>query len=374
MSIYRLEIEFASPICANSFNSIDAPISIGADRLFSCICIGWNTLFSATDLSENIIEPFLTNRKPWVHSDLLPSDTESIFLSASKWAKGGEKANSTIRLALEDLHIKDEEITWLQNRNAADGSAGFQTAWESNLKLPISTIMLSRIHRAERETEKSSMAPFRKSIHPAAIADRAAESEKPSRLCLSSLFQLQPETQSPDLLQKLIATFNFLKDEGMGGMRSIGAGAIHKITFQKLNLSGSEDGSSEPQPGQKIESATWRSENSLDESESAPAGSAGVTPALKESSKYLLLSTCCPDENMINAIQSSKRGANSYQLQQSSGWIYDSEGRATNIKKPYTFAFTAGSTFAEKPTGKLLDLSTDNHPCYRYGIPFSVRV
>lgn len=146
------------------------------------------------------------------------------------------------------------------------------------------------------------------------------------------IFQLNPQHENE--AQKLQSIFEYLKDTGFGAFRSVGAGQISKIRFEACT-------------------------NSLPNLNK---------PSTETACQYLLLSTCCPTQSMLDSIRSSIEGTNSYSIQRSSGWIHSADGENTRIKKSHSSSFESGSVFCFPPSGMMLDLSKDGSTCYRYGL------
>lgn len=334
MILYKLTMKFASPLVASAFNDLEVPFSLGADRLFSWICLGWASIFGADKLKQQIIDPFVSHGLPWIHSDLFPSDDDAIYVPF--FEDSAAKASVPMkRLPFFDLCKSNCGLKWGRRPEADDEAEELL----QNFPLNLSSTLLGRIRKAELKSENgSSVALLQKSIFPA-ISSNSPTAD--GRLQFTALFQLadSDESASQIYLKSLAAVFSFLRDEGFGGMRSIGAGAINKISFTELN------------------------------EQTDP-----ISDSAKHNEKYLLLSTCCPDENMIQNVEASPLASNSFRITRSSGWIYDSFGKSTDIKKSHSTCFTAGSIFSCKPTGVIVNLSTESHPCYRYGIPFWIAV
>lgn len=320
MISYRLDIRFSSPVAALPFNGSEAVESIGADRLFSWICLGWSTLFGAEKLTQEIITPYLTGQGPWKHSDLFPADSSAIYVPI---LAGKDFASRSIESS--QTHLEPEQL-------------------ESKLQ----TTMISRVKRAELKSAKNGTAIMQKSVFNAVALDESMHEDKSAQWRFTALFQFSQD--DAQISSKLLAVLNYLKDDGLGAMRSVGAGAIREISLS-------------PQAPESIRLCSHNGKQICE---------AGKN--IDSTKHHLLLSPCCPDQAMLDLIESSAPGSNSYKIQRSSGWIYDSNGQATNIKKPHSATFTTGSIFANKPSGRLLDLSIDSHPCYRYGIPFSVEI
>jgi CRISPR/Cas system CSM-associated protein Csm4 (group 5 of RAMP superfamily) len=146
-------------------------------------------------------------------------------------------------------------------------------------------------------------------------------------------------TADSSVVEKLSASLEFMAEEGLGSGRSAGRGIIRSASIKESQ-------------GYEL---------------LLPSGRRKI-------SRHLILSACCPTSEFIEAVESSPPASNNYALSFSSGWIYDEEGAATDLRKPVTCAFETGSVFSVKPEGKLLEVGNEEHPSYRYGFPFIVSV
>ena len=74
MSLYRIVMNFRSPLRLPSAGrqGLRCAASVGADRFFSFLSIGWNVLFGEESLRKNLIDPFLNGEHAWRVSDLFP--------------------------------------------------------------------------------------------------------------------------------------------------------------------------------------------------------------------------------------------------------------------------------------------------------------
>lgn len=339
MSTYLLRIEFASPLCVDNFSGTDVPSSVGADRVFSWICLGWSTLFGASDLEQEIISPFLAGKNPWVHSNLFACDDQYLYVPAIENTDDDNALELSYRISLSDsLHPADSP----------------KSVKMKEVRPQLASVRIGRIRAHELNSDKEKTTVLKKSLFNAIGQNHVEGSKQADTLQLGALFQF--ESNPTAILAKLHAVFSYLKDEGLGAMRSAGAGEIRRLSFTSIEAPSKVQTfpHSQADSQAKFNSALERSESS--------------------EARYLLLSTCCPDEVFISEIISSQPATNIYGIQRSSGWIYDSQGQNTATKKAHSFSFSAGSIFSCHARGRLLDISSNSHPCYRYGIPFCIPI
>ncbi|MBX9690320.1 MAG: hypothetical protein K2X27_26640 [Candidatus Obscuribacterales bacterium] len=186
----------------------------------------------------------------------------------------------------------------------------------------VSTISLLK---ASREQD------LKKHLSHAAGLCQSQNGSKEQELFFKGLIRANPE-----YLPLIERVLDFMQSEGIGGYRSSGAGEIAKIELRESSLK-------LPEPEQNT-------------------------------NKRMILSACCPSPESIERIKASPAGSNQYRLRKSSGWIYDKNGQPSGLQKAATYYFETGSIFSVAVEGQLIDLSREQHPCFRYGIPFTIAV
>lgn len=318
-NLFKIIIEFESSLRLPSHanEGLRSALSISSDRLFSFICLGWARLYSQESLGDKLIKPFLEGGKPFLISDLLPLVENEIYIPASMLLKESSSLMNQIQEPWAKLS------TVLSDKDSV---------------IAASTRILEMSYLFKGSTSHSKQAGFsslidRSSPNFAATHRNSSQvaKEGEERLCFASFLSCRDQR----LIDSLEKSLQVMKDDGLGGMRSSGKGKIKKIELEECS-------------------------NTLTQNPGADS--------------YLLLSHCCPEKSMLSDLESSPQGSNRYKIGKSAGWIYSAEGQHSGIKKPRTIYFETGSVFSVEPRGRLIDLSEAGLPCFRYGIPFTVRV
>ncbi len=332
MSLHEICFDFSSPLRVPSHrrDGLRMPMSVGADRLFSFIALGWSRLFGKESLKSQLIDPLLSFDYPIVISDLFPSVDGDLLIPSVLHANESSDLSRFF------------QAKWVPLQTLRSGLAGdFQCAEALQGATVCDAFQVGSISRssaavgasASRYSEQVSVLSFegsKRALMTTASLD--ANRNKAPLLRLKGLLDIREER----LLEPLKAVLAFMKDEGFGGRRSSGAGQIDSLLLS---------------PVQDFDSQ-------------------GNTSA----SSFLILSPACPSQKMLSAIQASPTSSNRYSISKAGGWIYDENGHHTGLKKTVTKFFETGSVFAVMPEGRLIDLSQEGHLCYRYGIPFVLPV
>lgn len=320
MSVYRIVLNFSSPLRLPTAGrqGLRSAASIGADRLFSFLSIGWAVLFGNDSLRTEIIEPFLLGHQNWCVSDLFPYQNNKAYFP------------SNLEPLVPELLVDSFRTHWLAELEvfATEPLAQPCTVFTEALL----NSALSRHEKEKREGEVQ----FKSLV--STVSANLSETRSPSIASFCSYLK----TDDEKLVLLLSRVLNFMKDEGFGGMRSFGLGHISSAEIFPLNQAESEKFKRQESPDGK--------------------------------SQYLILSNCVPTPAMLRSVSSSGPGSNRYKLGKSGGWIYDSFGKHTGLKKPVIRYFETGSSFCSRPEGRMIDLSRDGHSCFRYGIPFTVAI
>ncbi|HEY9784775.1 MAG TPA: hypothetical protein V6D17_05170 [Candidatus Obscuribacterales bacterium] len=309
--------------------------SIPADQLFSWISLGWLRLYGIDSFEKEILRHFLAGDFPWIHSDCMPANTDGPWLPAPKWANRLEITNQPAAL---DKKAATNWVTWQSFIECLRGKRALR---ESDYGRPVQTALLDNV-RIAREGESNSTpfytAALTRTQTPKIPTDKTAKSangrndKSQSTLRLTALLNARDES----ILKRLQPVLELLKEEGIGANRSSGLGAIRKVDISEA-------------PGELASSLS-----------------------ASGSQRFALLSPCIPTSSMLADLATTPPGSNSYTIVSKAGWIYDSHGKATDLRKPTVRCFDSGSIFAVRPSGQLLDITRENHPCFRYGIPFVV--
>ncbi|MBX9724352.1 MAG: hypothetical protein K2X81_23285 [Candidatus Obscuribacterales bacterium] len=333
MSLYEVAFDFSSPlrVPSHSRDGLRIPLSVGADRFFSFVALGWSRLFGTALLKEQLIDPLVAADYPFVFSDLFPDIDDDLLIPAvlhtgesSSLSRHFQAKWTPLRALLKALAADSNCPQLLAGEALTDA---FQFNSVSRLSASSSSSLLLN-------SEHISVLSFENSRQLRATVPASNEIEgKEALLKLKGLLEIKDES----LLEPLKAVLAFMKEEGLGGMRSSGAGQINSLTI-------------------------------------SPAVDFSFQSKLDKVSKFLILSPASPTQEMIRAIQSSPAASNRYSISKAGGWIYDENGHHTGLKKNVTRFFETGSVFSVLPQGRLLDLSRDGNLCYRYGIPFVVQI
>ncbi len=298
--------------------------SIPADQLFSWLSLGWIQLFGATSFSKDVLSPFFNSHFPWVHTDLFPYAQETIWLPTPKLPS---KWNNNSDVAAQRLD-KKEYKHWMRWTQFFESILEHKPITKESLGVPVSLEMLSNVHILKEQGKDN--VPY----YTAVIAASRTNGDDSQIACTSFAGILR--CFSSELEEKLDQVCQFMTGFGMGGGRSSGLGTIAAATLEELPEQFSIPAAASPQGG------------------------------------YILLSPCCPTAKMIEDLRSSAPGSNSYSISSRAGWVYDESGRATNIRKPTVRSFDTGAIFSIKPDGRLVPVGTEEHPSFRYGVPFYI--
>lgn len=355
-----MSINFASvPITGNVSASTITP-ALPADRFFSWLSLGWLQLFGIEDY-RSTLQSFLSGTPSWRHSDLFLHTADSVWLPAPRWTpdaalwrKTGRasrpgKSAATDMPDTKDVQGEQAEQNPQSERFAAD------TVESPKKDAPAS----------EPNAKQSTTYSLRDS---GSVASPEQLSDSNTLVCaeafLAAVQQGRPirrhelltgvnkeplkdtcsyhgwlATDDVALIEKLRACIEFMSDEGLGANRSTGNGAIKSASISATELS------EKLQPGNE-----------------------------RKFTRHVILSACCPTPEFIEQLEATTPGSNNYSLAYNSGWVYDADGRATDVRKPVTCAFETGSVFSCKPEGRLVEVGSEEHPSFRYGFPFVLSV
>jgi len=350
-------MKFSSPLRLPSAGrqGLRCAASVGADRFFSFLSIGWNVLFGEQSLHKHLIDPFLNGEQTWHVSDLFPFQNGLAYFP---FQNGLAYFPSNFERSSKSGYARSHAKHYNSFESGSPGSAGslpaselpqqlvnvFRTSWISenealskslSPKLSTQALVSSALSRQEKERREGEI-PYRSLV--SIVSGDLTEGQNSSIASLCSFLK----SGDVDFVQSMSRVLNFMKEEGFGGMRSFGLGQIASVEILALNSSESEKFCRESSGSGKKE--------------------------------YLILSPCIPTQAMLQAVSSSEAGSNKYTLGKAGGWIYDSFGKHTGLKKPVSRFFETGSIFSVKPEGLLDDLSREGYLCYRYGIPFTVAI
>lgn len=323
MELLKINIDFETALRTGSYahEGLSGGLSIAADRLFSFICLGWLRLYSQSGLREDLINPFLSGKRPFLISDLLPVYDGEIYIPASMLLSGGQ--------SLTDYF----QEPWTSLRSVLSGEFSDKETSTQVLKM---TYLFKNSMDGSKPGAFVSLLETGKSNTRLTARRRNSSREEATMPAQGLSFSAFLSSADKRITGKIENVLSFMKDEGLGGLRSSGKGKIQKICIESLD------------------------ENVLQEN--------------TENGNYLLLSHCCPENSMLENLRSSAPGSNRYRVGRSGGWIYTAEGQHSGLRKPQTMHFETGSIFSIAPQGKLLDLSRGDLSCFRYGIPFTVRI
>lgn len=350
MSFFALHVKFSSALCipASGGHNLSTPMSIGAERLFSALALAWTSIFGADDFESRVIKPFLAGNPPWIHSDLLPAQDDNVFVPAIAGALEQDLVSS-FQSSWYSLEQLVETFRVPENRSAKLNSVLSQISSRHDLLESGQMIRIRREDAAPHRLHRKVFAQVQavnkdldEGKELSYIAFFSIPSSESSGRSISSDSLIENDLSVEESLRVAIA---YLKDEGLGAMRSSGAGKISEITLTRVE--------------NRFESLFGSNHEAI---------SASAQPE----KRYIILSSCCPTESMIDAVENSSLVSNSFRISRSSGWIFDSDGQSTNCKKPHVSQFETGSIFSLPPEGRFLDISRSGHPCFRYGIAFVV--
>lgn len=364
MQIYEVSIDFASvPRTGKASTSTVAP-SLPADRFFSWLSLGWIQLFGLEDY-RSTLQAFLSGRPSWRHSDLFLYTGDSVWLPAPRWTqdaalwrKAGRASRPNKNAASEPCDNSDAQGEHVgpipEGESSSADSAAQGIAEVAEYKVP-----------AIDQNTKQSTSSLRES---GSVASPDQLSDANTLVCaeafIAAVRQGRPirrhevltgmnkesikdtcsyrgwlSTDDAALIEKLRACIEFMADDGLGANRSTGNGAIKAASISATELF------------EKLQAGDKR-----------------------KFTRHVILSACCPTPEFIEQLEATSPGSNSYSLAYNSGWVYDADGRATDVRKPVTCAFETGSVFSCEPEGRLVEVGNEEHTSFRYGFPFVLSV
>lgn len=203
---YKLKIAFSSPVRIGSPGMDDQNVrhSIGADQFFSWISLGWIKLFGLGDYKNDVLNPFLDNDNPWIHSDLFP---ENYF--PSPFVKNDSS---------DDVISKKDRTGWLTNDGFIKILKGKSPAKE-DYKNPITEHAIQMAHTNAFTADESQ--PF--------ITTALTSKKDEPVLSMTGFFDLHKEGLEP----KINKVLEFMKDEGFGANRTSGLGRIEEVKLEE---------------------------------------------------------------------------------------------------------------------------------------------
>lgn len=347
-----MSIDFASIPLAGNNSTSPVSLSLPADRFFSWVSLGWIRLFGIEDY-RSTLQTFLSGHPSWRHSDLFLFKNDSAWLPAPRWTKDAAQWRKAARASARPV------------KNAASEQAMPSPELNADSKIEENGEADSEADLSNFSTVKPTSSTLRES-GPLAGAEQLSDSNTLVRAeaFLAAVQQGRPirrhevlsttnqetlkdtcsyhgwlATSEASLIEKLRACIEFMSDEGFGANRSTGHGTIKSASISATELS------------EKLQSSDNR-----------------------KFTRHVILSACCPTPEFIELLEATPPGSNNYSLAYNSGWVYDSEGRATNVRKPVTCAFETGSVFSCKPEGRLVEVGNEDYPSFRYGFPFVLSV
>ena len=339
MRAFELAIDFTSAPKLGGNAATRSVHSLPSDRLFSLISLGWIRLFGLNDYNS-VLQKFIAGRPVFRHSDLFPFNNGSLWLPAPRWAQ--KPAESAKRRKRDKEHTAQA----IETTSQTEASVELETLPEPNeAPTPTSAANAPRNQSgalAGAETLADENTLIRAEAFLAALFD-SSQIRKNDVLHTDDRSSLRDATQyrgwlladDDAVIEKLNACLEFMQADGFGAHRSTGSGTIKSVAIAPL-----------------------------DEQEKL------TSTGRRKAAQHVILSACCPTAEFVEAVEATAPGSNNYSLSYTSGWIFDEQGRPTNIRKPITCAFETGSVFACKPEGRLVEVGTDEHPAYRYGFPF----
>lgn len=336
MSSYNIKIVFSSPVRVGIPGRDDQAtrISLPADQIFSWLSLGWIRVYGLEDYKVVLLEPLLNSKYPIVLSDLFPYSNGKLWIPSFDLHGLSSTKNKQSGKAVDETGTKKLKNKWmsLDSLFRYVSKASSQIDYEE----PMKSAMMANVQIRNQEDN----IPFYTAAVIPSCSSKGNIRDKDSEFTPSANYLSYYgwiKCEEPRIVEKLENVLDYLADEGFGGNRSSGLGSIESANI-------------------------------------IPLKKEFVFPEQTEARQYLLLSNCVPTEQMIQNIKNSLGGTNSYKLISKSGWIYDSNGRATDQKKPNVFMFETGSIFAQEPEGKVLSVGTEQYPSYKYGVPFYIGV
>lgn len=317
---FSVELLFRSPVRLGvaGLDDQSTSLTIPADRLFSWLALGWIRLYGADDFMNEVVSDFNAGNPTFVLSDGFPVQNGEPFVPIPTWFNsvqvGKQNSNNT------QVDTKKNRGKWMDLQSFIAQLRGVAAASDQTLSQPVRSALLQSVC-IKRGFGENSEPYLTGAVVPA--------DESISR---SIEYKMFLELRKPSIKSKLSTALEFLREEGLGGNRSSGLGALESVRLVEL---------------------------------AKPIARTVPSPSV-----FALLSPCIPTDSMLSSITNSDAGCNNYVLGRRSGWIYDETGRATDFRKPLVSLFESGSLFTVRPEGRLADISVGANTCYRYGIPF----
>ncbi|MBZ0187125.1 MAG: hypothetical protein K8F91_12835 [Candidatus Obscuribacterales bacterium] len=325
MNLFSIDLSFGSAVRLGIAGRDDQSTTktIPADQLFSWLSLGWIRLFGEDDYNKTFLGPLQNSPSKFVVSDGFPLVDGETLLRIPPWYM-------VTRSSFDDdpsIAHKELRTKWISIGSLHQALSSDKELASVLLSEPVDTELLSWV-RTKRKGEKDNV-PFYTGVVKPRFRQQPTSDEQ-GTLCYRHFVKIE----DIDVSDRLESILEFMQDDGFGGNRSSGLGRIKSAALRTT--------------GQNLKSLSQKGANS----------------------RFVLLSSCIPTERMLENVSKSAEGTNNYSIGKKSGWIYDSAGKATDVRKPSVSYFETGSLFSIRPDGKVQDVSHGGHRCFKYGVPF----